>query len=96
MIAKEYTSQENIAAQALSNLGIRYVQQYIIGKYSVDFFLPELNYVLEMDGVYGHLSKSDIKRDCALVLDYKIIKVLHITEKSYKDILKRIEEECLE
>ncbi|MBI2020122.1 DUF559 domain-containing protein [Candidatus Daviesbacteria bacterium] len=96
MIAKDHTKQENLIADVLSNLGIRYVQQYNIGQYTVDLFLPELNYVIEADGVYGHFKKGDIKRDFILVSDFGIDKVIHTTENTYADILKRIKEECLE
>ena len=49
---RDYTVQENIIAECLSELGMRYTQQYPILNYLADFWISELNLVVEADGVY--------------------------------------------
>ena len=83
---KDYTKQENIIAECLSEFGLRYDQQYSFSPYTVDFFIPEIRMVIEADGVYGHLRKRDIQRDQVLVNDYGIEYVLHIKETTKKEI----------
>ena len=80
MIAKDYTKQEQVVAQVISDLGLRYEQQYTVGPYTVDFYLPELQIVIEADGVYGHFRRSDAKRDAAL--NKYGFAVIHIGEHS--------------
>ena len=82
-----YTEQENIVDVILTELGVKFERQYSIGKYSADFFLPETNWILEIDGPYGHQKKADKKRDCAL-LKLGIDKVFHIKEQDKKNIRK--------
>ena len=49
VLPKDYTLQENIIAECLSEFGLRYDQQYPFFTYTVDFWVPELNMVLEAD-----------------------------------------------
>ena len=37
-----------------------------VGHYIVDFYLPELQVIVEADGVFGHLKKRDKQRDLNL------------------------------
>jgi very-short-patch-repair endonuclease len=83
---KDYTKQENIIANCLSEFGIRYEQQYNFYPYLVDFFIPDIRMVIEADGIYGHLRKRDIQRDQILVDNYGVEYILHITETSKKEI----------
>jgi len=64
---RDFTVQENYIAETLTELGLRYEQQYSIGSRTVDFYLPEIKSVIEADGVYGHLRKADRKRDSELM-----------------------------
>ena len=43
-----------------------YQYQINIGQYTVDFYLPELQVIVEADGVFGHLKKRDKQRDSKL------------------------------
>ena len=63
----DFTKQEKIIAEVLSDYGLRYKEQENIGKYYADFFVPELNTVIEADGIYGHLKKADAKRDKEII-----------------------------
>lgn len=48
--------------EALSRRGIQYMEEYPIGPYSVDIYLPELGRLVEIDGT-GHFSRRDAWRD---------------------------------
>ena len=50
-----------------------------IGQYTVAFYLPELEVIVEADGVFGHLKKRDKQRDSMLAaMGYQ--KVWHLKE----------------
>ena len=82
MLPRDYTKQENVIAQVLSDLGLRYDTQVPINQYTADFFVPELGMIIEADGIYGHLKKRDIKRDADLMRMYGVKNILHIKENS--------------
>ena len=88
--AKDYTKQENLIADCLASLGLRYEQQYEFFPYTADFYIPEINMVVEADGKYGHLRKRDVKRDFALVNKHEVSYILHIrdfTKEKIKETL---------
>ena len=90
ILPKDYTAQENLIAECLSEFGLRYEQQYEFGPYTTDFYIPELEMVIEADGKYGHLRKRDVKRDIYLSRNEGIQYILHIrlfTKKRIKEIL---------
>ena len=66
-LPKDYTLQENLIAECLSEFGLRYEQQHMFWPYTVDFYILELRMIIEADGRYGHLRKNDIKRDKELL-----------------------------
>lgn len=78
MLPKDYTQQEKMVSRCLDDLGLRYETQADFGKYRVDFYVPELGWVIEADGLYGHLKKSDEKRDRELIETYGVKKVVHL------------------
>ena len=61
---KDFTPQEELTADILTEYGIRFVQQWDVPytNYIADFYIPELQMVLECDGAIGHLRKADEKR----------------------------------
>ena len=85
-LPKDYTDQEQLIAEELSELGLRYDQQVPIQSYTVDFFVPELGLVIEADGVYGHLRKRDTYRDSELMRIYGISDILHIKESTKEGV----------
>ena len=89
MKPRDFTVQENTIAEVLSDLGLRYEQQYSIGSRTVDFYLHEMNSVIEADGVYGHLRKADRKRDSELV-SLGISNIYHIRDLTKPDILETL------
>ena len=86
MLPRDYTKQENLIADQLSELGLRYDQQVPINQYTADFFVPELGLVIEADGVYGHLRKRDAFRDSEIMRVFGIENVLHIRENTKEGV----------
>ena len=82
MLPRDYTKQEYLIAQVLSEIGLRYDTQVPISQYTADFFVPELGLVIEADGIHGHLKKRDVKRDADIMRIYGIQNILHIKENS--------------
>ena len=90
MLPRDYTPQENLIADVLSELGLRYDQQVPVNQYMLDFFVPEIGLVIEADGVYGHLRKRDAYRDSEIMRIFGIENILHIkdtTKEGIKDTL---------
>ena len=86
MLPRDYTDQENIIADYLSEWGIRYETQAPFPPYTVDFYISELSMVIEADGVYGHLGKRDRIRDRKLIETGDIQIVLHCKETTKSKI----------
>ena len=87
---KDNTPQEKAIEKILDEFGLRYDTQYFFMQYIVDFWIPEINMVVEADGVYGHLQKRDVKRDMELMQIPAIQNILHVKDTSYKDIKETI------
>ena len=92
MLPRDYTKQENLIADVLSELGLRYDQQVPVNQYMLDFFVPEIGLVIEADGVYGHLRNRDMRRDSEIMRVFGVSNILHIkdnTKKGVQDTLCR-------
>ena len=63
---RNHTPQEKLVRRILEENGLLYQYQMDIGQYTVDFYLPELQVIVEADGVFGHLQRRDKKRDLNL------------------------------
>jgi len=87
---RDYTEQELIIADCLDEFGLRYEMQVYFHPYVVDFFVPEILMVIEADGVYGHLSKRDKKRDGDLLSHDDIEYIIHIKEKTLENIKEKL------
>jgi len=84
---KEDTKQERYLTEALEECGYSFITQCDwFYPFVVDFYLPELQMVIEADGHYGHSRKRDVKRDMDLMTQSMVEYVLHIKSKSLKDI----------
>lgn len=59
MFARKVTKPEQIVAHILSSLGIEYETQYAIGYYTVDFFVPGANLVIQADGDFWHANPKN-------------------------------------
>jgi len=90
LLPKDYTTQENIIAECLSEFGLRYEQQMDFAPYRPDFYIPEIKMIIEADGKYGHLRRRDVKRDVWLSKHDEVEYILHVrafTKKKIKEIL---------
>ena len=94
--AKEFTKQENILAEVLDELGIRYAQQVQCGNYRLDF-LAEGLIPIEADGMYGHFGKRERERDNYIESCYNS-KVIHIKSQTKEKIMQELGEklQCLD
>lgn len=64
---------EQMVAVALYKLGIRFRQQEPFPPYFADFYLPEVNLIIECDGASFHADKEkDDARDAAILERYGV------------------------
>lgn len=70
---------EAMVAVELIRLGYSFIPQQKIGRYHVDFYLPKIKAVIEVDGSVFHAGKSDGERDIKIrqVLGWSTI-IIHI------------------
>ena len=101
--SKDFTKQEKLVSEVLSEMGIRYQQQKRfyrkelnkIGKlknpFTVDLFLSDDNIIIECDnGTVNHSKKANEKRDEEL-LSLGVEKIIHIKSYEKEDIKKELE-----
>ncbi len=88
-LPRDFTEQEKIVQKCLDVTGLRYDNQVEFGKYTVDFFVAELDMVIEADGVYGHLRKRDKIRDSEL-RELGVKHIVHVQNTTQKGIAKEI------
>lgn len=74
------TSIERMIREALDRLGLEFIQEYAIGRYSLDFYIPSLATAIEADGDYWHRRREeqDARRDA--FVNSRGIRVIRITE----------------
>lgn len=79
---------EQIVRQALERLQISFIQEHQIGRYSIDFAIPDRKLAIEVDGDYWHRNPKKEKRRDSFLNKYGWI-VIHLPEhqlKQTKDI----------
>ena len=99
---KDYTKQEKLVAEVLSEMGIRYQQQKRfyrkelnkMGKLknplTTDIYMSDDNIVLECDGnTANHSKKANEKRDKEL-LSLGVEKIIHIISYEKEDIKEEL------
>lgn len=88
------TSIEKKVRLCLEKARISYKQEAKIGYYRVDFLLPDLNVVVECDGVYWHKNSQLRDRRKNSFLSHKGYRVVRISEeeinKSSGEILEKL------
>ena len=74
----------NAVCRWLGELGISYMEEYLVEPYSLDIFLPELFLGVEVDGP-SHNRKHDAIRDEKIMQQYEIpiIRIKVGTPKKY-------------
>lgn len=76
---------EEVVRQALRSLSVPFVEQFRCGRYSIDFYLPDLNVALEVDGDYWHSVKGDRdQRRDKWVFENRAIRTIRIQENSIR------------
>lgn len=80
------TDIEALAEQALIGLGIRYFFEHKVGRFSVDFILPDLDIALECDG-WQHLTERGRERDAMRdpILESHGWRVIHILDRLLRE-----------
>ena len=63
-------------------LGVKFLRQYIIGNYIVDFFCPSRQLIIEVDGKYHHAEDNQ---------DFDVIRDAYLSQQGYK-VLRFINE----
>ena len=86
---RDYTEQEMKVAEVLDTTGLRYETQASFGKYTVDFYIAEIDTVVEADGVMGHLRKKDRQRDADLK-EMGVEHIIHIRSTTKSNIKEEV------
>lgn len=78
------TSLEQSVALILTAIGVPFIQEYRIGRYHVDFYVPSQQLVIEADGAFWHRDHDkDARRDRELVaLGFTIIRLADVLIQS--------------
>lgn len=86
---------EAMVAIELLKLGYKIIPQQRIGKYKVDFYLPNVKTVVEVDGKIFHQNRDDNDREAMIMLSLGLdTRIVHIpADRISKDINKL--KECL-
>ena len=92
MPSKFWTNQEKLIQRCIEETGLRYISQARFGTYNVDFYLPEIEVVVEADGPFGHLAKRDAERDAKL-RGMGIEDIWHFRENTLETIKERLWQE---
>lgn len=80
-------------------IGYRVLRQYVVGDYIVDFLLPKVNLIIEVDGAYHserqQQEDDDIRERELVKMNYNIIRfsndeVLYSIEAVIDDIFKEL------
>jgi len=58
---KRLTDIELKTYQALDYLKVRFKREYYVGNYPVDFYLPDYNFSIQVDGAYWHCECNKCK-----------------------------------
>jgi very-short-patch-repair endonuclease len=72
------TDIEAITEEALQDLGVDYEFEYQVGRYSVDFYLPEYRIAIECDGVYWHRDREDKDAERDAYLEQRGLIMVHL------------------
>ena len=98
---KNQTLTEHVLWQSIKaeQLGVKVLRQHIIGDYIVDFLLPTINLVIEVDGAYHAERKQaesdEIRESILNDMGYRVIRftneeVLYNIEETLETIIEEI------
>ncbi len=91
-----YTKKQIQVAGWINSIGFQTELEYVVGKYCLDIYIPEINIGIEIDGP-SHYSKKDAKRDDWIKENYKIQDIIRFKssigkeefKKAFKDLIVR-------
>ena len=99
-MSRKVTDIEDLMAQLLKELGLKFKREYYIGNYPVDFYLPDYKLSIQTDGCWHHSHKNcklaagkkyprqvfQVRRDKACMAYHKHVKIsiLRIRECTLK------------
>jgi very-short-patch-repair endonuclease len=94
-LRKNMTKAEVLLWQELryKKLGVRFLRQYSIGSYVVDFYAPEIKLAIEVDGA-THITKEEIEYDKKRQLKIESLKIVFqrfTNSEIYEDLFNVIE-----
>ena len=78
--SKTESSLEKTTREALTKIGINFIQEFQVGRYSLDFYFPNHFIALEVDGDYWHKDKTKDKRRDKILIKHGIT-VIRVSEK---------------
>jgi len=80
------TRLELAARSLLEGFGVEFIEQHLIGVYTVDFYIPKIGLVIEADGAYWHKSEArERARDAYLMRPGNgVTDVVHLSEEKLK------------
>jgi len=88
------TKPERRFKQFLDTIGVTYIQNYPVFRikhsYPVDFFLPEYNLVIEVDGTYWHNFPCYTEKD--LIREEELMREGYAVYRIWEDMIDIIEE----
>lgn len=87
------TNLEARVRQALTVVGVEFVQEYRVGRYSIDFAIPAKMIAIEVDGTYWHPPGRDAAKDKRLRnLGWTIVRVAEIEVEHAPDTVALVVE----
>ena len=105
--ARENRKNPTLAEQVLwenirgEQLGVKALRQYVIGDYIVDFLLPAIDLVIEVDGAYHserqQMEDDELREQHLNRMGYSVVRftndeVLYDTQNALDEIMSKIEE----
>ena len=84
-----YTKKQLEVENWINNLGFQTELEKVYGKFCADIFIPELNWIIEVDGM-GHWKKKDEKRDNYLYENFGIDHIIHVKSDIRKEQFRQV------
>lgn len=86
--SRKESSIEKIIRLILIDYPLNFIQEYKVGRYSIDFYLPELNIALEVDGDYWHQNiDRDIRKENKLnSVGLRVVRIKQSEIEKTKDL----------
>jgi len=82
-----YTDKQIEVENWINNLGFQTELEQVFGVFCADIYIPELNWIIEIDGPQHYGAKDD-RRDAYLFSQYKIFYIMHVKSTIKKNEFK--------